>query len=836
MADKYTVSMEMRADGKQAEQTIDNLNKKVKTLNATSLSNPFKNMSLGNVAGSIGKIANSFGSSIFSVFTAIPRLVMSGLGSVASGVFGIVKSIAGSILSIPLKLFKTLGLGSAMLGGSAVAGGLLYSLHKLLGHSAKTEESKIKLNAQGMPEMYGWLKKFSQNVSPIPMEDLIKSSITLKNQGLDPKDYIKTLADASVVSGKSVSELAHSIAVIKSGNLMGAFRMLVDMGISKTDLARQGVQMKTGLGGDQEIDDANRGKALEGIISAMKAKFSNTSDKIYNTYNQQINRLQGTISSYFSAMFAGLLPYATQIVHGIGDEVIKYTEKIKKIDWSGIGKSIVGYAKEAKNLLDMALDPKGKEQLWQGLKDVWQDLKDGVPIIWKGLISDLGTQMNWIGETLAGFAITAGKNLSAWFESGDALKTFKSFGIAMRDAFFLKDIADAVVGSFEEDKYGGQVREDKLQYSQYKEKSDKEISNKQAEVDKGGSWSKTYGKSQVDDLKSKQATELARIQAKIDKSTEEYNQYQAMVKPSTAPQYQQFKPAPQPDGKSIWSFPKTREAVGNTYSDVKQDITEPVQDYKEKHSVGRFDYFKKILAQLKNKNLGTVGGKFDKPQDVADAKVLLTEYQSAFKNLSEEDQATVKGKMSKQSNQKLNQVAVIKNWKASSIGNQFDENGNRIAKTFNNPNDQLAGLTGHGTGKPISNIVNDANVSKTGLILQNKSVTGQIPYTRDEFATAYGKKHYGIDSGATAGIQGGEFNKAYHKYADDPTNARYNDIEKYLPNSDKGKADSGIEKVVAEQVAKVISWLEKVNVSIAKLESQTRIGGGSSLANMEIAL
>jgi len=179
----------------------------------------------------------SIGTNLKSLFFSIPSVLFSGFTKVKNLIGGIV----GMVRSLTLGALKWGGIG---LGAAA---GLTYTAQKIMRPAATDEERAIRLRANKMDEMLPYFRKFALANSQQGIDSLISSAITLINQGLDPKKYLQILSDTSIATGRSLEDLTHTLAVIKSGNVLGAFRQLTELGISKLDLAKQSIKFELNL-------------------------------------------------------------------------------------------------------------------------------------------------------------------------------------------------------------------------------------------------------------------------------------------------------------------------------------------------------------------------------------------------------------------------------------------------------------------------------------------------------------------------------------------------------------------------------------------------------------
>jgi hypothetical protein len=335
----------------------------------------------------------SIGTNLKSLFFSIPSVLFSGFTKVKNLIGGIV----GMVRSLALGALKWGGIG---LGATA---GLAYTAQKIMRPAATDEERIIRLRANKMDEMLPYFRKFALVNSQQGIDSLISSAITLKNQGLDPKKYLQILSDTSIATGRSLEDLTHTLAVIKSGNVLGAFRQLTELGISKLDLAKQGIKFEQMPTGEYEIksDIKNRERVFNSIIATLSGRYSGTSAQMSETLTDKINDLKDQLAFTISDLTKQFLPAAKSIVDNM-------TVLIKALG-----------------------SEEGRNNIISAFKESWNIFVKGVPGILMDVIS-----------SLVNAAVKMVQIISGWFYSGEAWTAFKKLGLNVYQGF-----KEAIVGA-----------------------------------------------------------------------------------------------------------------------------------------------------------------------------------------------------------------------------------------------------------------------------------------------------------------------------------------------------------------------------------------------------
>jgi len=398
MSQMYKLTYQITANAQQAEATL----KRFREIAGKNLPlsqwfsgrefDVFKSK-LSTIGSSLRANFSSIGTNLKSLFWAIPSVLFSG--------FTKVKNLIGGIVG----MVKSLALGALKWGsiGLGVATGLAYTAQKIMQPAATDEERSIRLRANKMDEMLPYFRKFALANSQQSIDSLISSAITLKNQGLDPKKYLQILSDTSIATGRSLEDLTHTLAVIKSGNVLGAFRQLTELGIGKLDLAKQGIKFEQMPTGEYEIksDIKNRERVFNSIIATLSERYSGSDAQMSETLNNKIGDLKDQLAFTLSDLTKEFLPAAKSIVDNM-------TVLIKAFG-----------------------SEEGRNNIISAFKESWNIFVKGIP----GILMDVITSL--INATVKMVQI-----ISGWFSSGEARTAFKKLGLNVYQGF-----KEAIIGA-----------------------------------------------------------------------------------------------------------------------------------------------------------------------------------------------------------------------------------------------------------------------------------------------------------------------------------------------------------------------------------------------------
>jgi len=399
----YKLAYQITADVQQALASLDRFKKASTglTVGPNAMKSPFASWAYGRDFDTFkGKISamgtslkshfSSLGTSLKTIFWSIPTGFISGLGiarNMIAGLIGMARNVAFTALK-----WGGIGLGAA------------YAANKIMTPAATDETRVVRLRANQMDEgMLSYFRKFALNNSQQSVDSLMSAGITLKNQGLDPKKYLQILSDASVATGRSLEDLTHTIAVIKSGNVMGVFRQLSDLGISRNDMSKQGIKFEQTPMGEYEIksDAANREKVFNSIVATLSHRYGGTSVQMSDTLTDKISDLKDQLVFTLSDLTKQFLPAAKAIVDSM---------------------TVVAKAFGSEE---------GRENIISAFRQSWNIFAEGI----LGIISDLIS-------SLINVTVKIIKMIVGWFVSGEAWATFKKLGGAVAEG-----IKVAIVGN-----------------------------------------------------------------------------------------------------------------------------------------------------------------------------------------------------------------------------------------------------------------------------------------------------------------------------------------------------------------------------------------------------
>jgi hypothetical protein len=445
MAKKYTLSLQLTADGRQAREELEKVAAAAKEA-AKAASRPVKfTGSLMGVGGLYGKTLKGFGGDMSRMLglDKVGSGMQSGLGKALSwagfgfsalwkaasfalrGIWSGVRlagSLIKSMLLTPVRLatsaFKALGVGAA----AALAG--IYAGLKALGPAAEMEQFQIQVETMlkdpaKARQRIAELKKYAKDTNYGPRE-IIEAGNLMEAFGFYSLRNLKLAGDAANAFGKDIREIVRSLNYLASGRGGEAFESLARIGVTREKLKPFGVQFEKS--GELKTDPK---KALEAVLLYFEKSFGGMTERQKRTWRGAMQQMGGEVYNAFDVGFKKALKPLTEFVQQRAIPLIdSIGKRLEKIDWKKALARPMKLLGGVAELIRQAMDPKTAEQgmknlkafgssMWEGLKKVLGLLPAGI----KAFVGDLaGVLESFIGSGGMGKVLDAGWQMlkAAW--------------------------------------------------------------------------------------------------------------------------------------------------------------------------------------------------------------------------------------------------------------------------------------------------------------------------------------------------------------------------------------------------------------------------------------
>ncbi len=508
MAKKYTLSLQLTADGRQAREELEKVAAAAKEA-AKAASRPVKlTGSLMGVGGLYGKTLKGFGGDMSSLLglNKVGSGMQSGLGKALSwagfgfsalwkaasfalrGIWSGVRlagSLIKSMLLTPVRLatgaFKALGVGAA----AALAG--IYAGLKALGPAAEMEQFQIQVETMlkdsvKARQRIAELKKYAKDTNYGPRE-IIEAGNLMEAFGFYSLRNLKLAGDAANAFGKDIREIVRSLNYLASGRGGEAFESLARIGVTREKLKPFGVQFEKS--GELKTDPK---KALEAVLLYFEKSFGGMTERQKRTWRGAMQQMGGEVYNAFDVGFKKALKPLTEFVQQRAIPLIdSIGKRLEKIDWKKALerplKLLGGVAEMIRQAMDPETTRRGMENLkalgkgmWEGMRDVLGLLPSGA----KAFVGDLaGVLEAFIGSGGLGKVLEAGwQMLKLSWELGASLLSGVLTSFSREFQSKLKILTEALVP-------GGGNSETK-KHKAAKSAAEKTVATKMQEEDQEG--------------------------------------------------------------------------------------------------------------------------------------------------------------------------------------------------------------------------------------------------------------------------------------------------------------------------------------------------------------
>jgi hypothetical protein len=433
VADKKSISMEIRADGSQARRESESVSRDVAAMKRKAEADVMRLFARGPAGGIFGsayeKTFKGFGGDVsrslglnnlfggaasgFGRLLSLGSFAFTGLFRVArfafSGIAGGLRMMGGLIrtaLTAPLRLagtaFKAFGIAAA----TAAAG--VYAGLKALRPASDMQQYQIQLEvllkdpAKAKARL-AELSKYAKDTNYGPAE-VIESANLMEAFGIygDDISRLKLVGDAANAFGKDIREVVQSISYLSSGRSGEAMRSLSRIGVTREKLTDYGVKFSSS---GEMITEPK--KAIDAVFRYFESAFGGMTARQAKTWKGAIQQLGGEVFDAFARGFKSALGPLTEFVTG---NVIPMIDSIGKrlqgIKWGealgGPLKVLGGMAEIINKIADPATQSRGLGEL-KGLgAGLWAGAKDalaGFGAVGTGLLKDLGGLFeDFVGE------------------------------------------------------------------------------------------------------------------------------------------------------------------------------------------------------------------------------------------------------------------------------------------------------------------------------------------------------------------------------------------------------------------------------------------------------
>ena len=378
------------------------------TMDALSKISGLRKKTEGSFSGGFSAGLGSI-SGIFSKLGGAVTMIGGILVDAFSTAFSFVGKIVTSLFSVSHLLM------GGLLGGGAIAGAV-YGAHKALGPAAEMERYRGQLSIQGKENLMPFFAQTAAK-TPYSLNEVVSSGILMENFNISSEKFLSTVIDAAAAFKKPVEEVVRSMGYIKTGRYGEGIESLAQIGITRDDLKDLGIKFEKSGG----VAQASQSKIFDAVITAMKSRFGGTSERISETYEGKISNLGDAIFQSFANAFQKVLPYATASIGyitdaiasignsigqinwvGMGEALVNSVSKaadwFASIDWAGWGQTVVNTAESVANAFGRLFTGEGRDQLIQGISGAWNVIKNGIPSIMTGIVTDLRNTGKWMGD------------------------------------------------------------------------------------------------------------------------------------------------------------------------------------------------------------------------------------------------------------------------------------------------------------------------------------------------------------------------------------------------------------------------------------------------------